>query len=784
MRTSHCTMRSLISFLVRCAVAFILASAAASANAGPNQAPSVTLTSPANGASYMAPAAIALAATASDPDGTVVRVDFYSGTTLIGTATTAPYTATWSNVPAGTYSISAKATDNNGKVGTSSAATVTVASATALVITSPADGEFFSLSGTVSVSGTYEGPTTGNTILIDTPSRSRLAIITDNSYVSYAGSPVLGYDFTLGPNTLTVRLERADLTSVTRSITIHGYDTPVVAFTAPSTATFTAPANVTFAVDAVAPGGAVTQVEFRRNGTPVGTLTSPPYQVTLSNLANGTYTIQAFATSNRGPIGNSSTTIQVLGPNTPPVISITSPASGTIFSQGSNVPITVAASDPDGSVTMVEYFANASPIGTTNVAPFGFTWINPAAGSYALTARATDNRGGQTTSAPVNITISPPNQPPAVSLTAPSGGSTFPLASNVTLSATASDSDGTISKVEFYTGATLIGTRTTAPYSIPWTAMTPGANSLTAKAFDNLNASTVSAPVNVTVTGAVTYLHNDFAGNPIAATDASGAIVWKENFRPYGDRLNNQPAASGNRQWFHGKPVDSDTGLSYFGARYYDATLGRFMGVDAEHFAEDNLQSFNRYSYGNSNPHKFVDPDGHLPIFIPFLAKGLAVAASLVGAYMTGYEAGTVAYNVGTGQQSVGSAVADAAPGIAVGIALGGAGKLALRSLSSSALEKLVGSATSAIPRASNARLQNAIDALFQSTDKIPGGTAGAIRHEMRTGEKVGGKTHTIKGQDRARQLDKILSQEKLNDSDRALAEQIRKDLRDALNGN
>jgi len=49
---------------------------------------------------------------------------------------------------------------------------------------------------------------------------------------------------------------------------------------------------------------------------------------------------------------------------------------------------------------------------------------------------------------------------------------------------------------------------------------------------------------------------------------------------------------------------------------------------------------------------------------------------------MTGYEAGTVAYNVGTGQQSVGSAVADAAPGIAAGVALGGAGKVGLKLIS------------------------------------------------------------------------------------------------------
>src|SRR6185295_17013095 len=168
---------------------------------------------------------------------------------------------------------------------------------------------------------------------------------------------------------------------------------------------------------AKAPGGNVTQVQFLRNGTPVGTVTSPPYQVTLSNLLNGTYTIQANATSDRGPVGSASTVIQVLGPNTPPNISITSPASGTIFSAGSNVPITVNATDPDGTVTLVEYFANGAPIGSTDVSPFNFTWVNPAAGTYSLTARATDNRSGQTTSAAVMITIAPPNSPPTATLT-------------------------------------------------------------------------------------------------------------------------------------------------------------------------------------------------------------------------------------------------------------------------------------------------------------------------------------------------------------------------------
>ena len=72
----------------------------------------------------------------------------------------------------------------------------------------------------------------------------------------------------------------------------------------------------------------------------------------------------------------------------------------------------------------------------------------------------------------------------------------------------------------------------------------------------------------------VTFFHNDAAGTPLLATDAAGAVVWKESYQPYGGKLNNQPAASGNRIGFAGKPFDNVSGLSYAGARYYDPVLG------------------------------------------------------------------------------------------------------------------------------------------------------------------------------------------------------------------
>ncbi len=107
----------------------------------------------------------------------------------------------------------------------------------------------------------------------------------------------------------------------------------------------------------------------------------------------------------------------------------------------------------------------------------------------------------------------------------------------------------------------------------------------------------------------ITYYHNDALGSPIAATDENGKILWKEDYHPYGARIRKESTDS-NQQWYTGKHHENDIGLTYFGARWYDPTIGRFMAIDPVGFKESNIQSYNRYAYANNNPYLFVDPDG------------------------------------------------------------------------------------------------------------------------------------------------------------------------------
>lgn len=183
--------------------------------------------------------------------------------------------------------------------------------------------------------------------------------------------------------------------------------------------------------------------------------------------------------------------------NTPPAVSITSPANGANFTAPATISITASASDSDGSISRVDFYRGTSLIGTATSSPYAINWNNVGGGSYSLTARATDNRGATTISNPVNITV---NTPPAVSIMSPANDASFSAPANITITANATDSDGSVSRVDFYQGTTLIGSTTASPYTISWNNVAPGSYSLTARATDNAGATTTSTAVSVSVT--------------------------------------------------------------------------------------------------------------------------------------------------------------------------------------------------------------------------------------------------------------------------------------------
>jgi RHS repeat-associated protein len=143
------------------------------------------------------------------------------------------------------------------------------------------------------------------------------------------------------------------------------------------------------------------------------------------------------------------------------------------------------------------------------------------------------------------------------------------------------------------------------------------------------NLTAAMAPIPADGSEGTTYYLADQVGTTQMELSASGQPIWEGAFSPFGQEIVNGgeqndpggvlPDGTDNRYKFTGKERDSESGLDYFGARFYDASMGRFMspdynGDDPEPVPYADLanpQSLNLYSYVRNNPLAGIDPDGH-----------------------------------------------------------------------------------------------------------------------------------------------------------------------------
>lgn len=116
-----------------------------------------------------------------------------------------------------------------------------------------------------------------------------------------------------------------------------------------------------------------------------------------------------------------------------------------------------------------------------------------------------------------------------------------------------------------------------------------------------------NTPAGVTMV----YQHYDAHSTLAATSDASGKVLSRHIWSPYGEP---DIAPNASTPGYTGHLTDPDTGLVYMGQRYYDPTLGVFLSTDPVTAHENPLGSFNRYRYANSNPYRFFDPDGRRSI--------------------------------------------------------------------------------------------------------------------------------------------------------------------------
>ena len=397
--------------------------------------PSVSITAPADGASFAAPATIPISVTAMAGTGAAVsRVDFYAGTTLVGSNTESPYSFTWNEVDAGNYLLTARITDSLNRIAVSNAVGITVADN---ALTTPWTTRDI---GTVGLAGSA-GYLNGTFSL----SGSGADIWGTADGFRYVYQPLSG------DGQIIARVASLQNTNTWAKAGVMIRETLA--------------ANSRHALMAVTPGaGTAFQRRLTSGATSIST-TGPrvraPYWVKLERSGN---TFSGYASS-------------------------------------------------DG--------VNWALVGSSVIAMADTVYVGLAVTSHNNSALCTAAMDG------VSVTTGTPVIPPTVSITSPANAASFTAPASIEITASASDgTEGTVSRVDFYAGTTLVGSSTSSPYSITWDNVPVGSYSLTAQVFDSLGVTSTSLPVVVYVNGAA--LPEPWATQDIGAVGVPGNTVYQD----------------------------------------------------------------------------------------------------------------------------------------------------------------------------------------------------------------------------------------------------------------
>lgn len=181
--------------------------------------------------------------------------------------------------------------------------------------------------------------------------------------------------------------------------------------------------------------------------------------------------------------------------------------------------------------------------------------------------------------------------------------------------------------------------------------------------------------------GEVAYYLPDHLGSSSVMVNADGVVIEKTEYDPHGKTsLTSKSGTTKNAKQFYftGKYLDSKTGLYYYGARYYDPEIAKFITPDTVIQDYSDTQAYNRYAYVRNNPVNGVDPSGHMFWFIAAIVKAIIATAVahpvIVGAAVAGATAEVSAMRNGS---NFFQAYAGAIGPTVMGGAVGGLGAMA-----------------------------------------------------------------------------------------------------------
>ena len=485
-------------------------------SAGPpssNVPPSVSITSPAAASQFEAPATINVTAAAQDSDGTIQRVDFFVGSTPIGSATASPFTIAWTNVPAGTYLLTARATDNGGASTTSTARAVTVVAAPRnqppqVAVTAPAAGTTFAVPANIAVAAHASDPDNGVARVEFFAGSVSIGVATDVPYrVTWSNAPA-------GSHTLTAvatDVSGAAASSIAVPITVSGSSIDEIVLHAAVQPQIAGAWVVT--ADATAASGARLQNPDAAAPKLITPFAAPTqaFDLTFNAEAGKAYRLWLRGKALGDSYNNDSVFVQFDGSvdasGTPIWRTNTTSATAVVLEDCSGCGVRGWGWADNGYglsvLGPVVYFAQTGPQRIRIQARedgLAIDQIVLSAAKYTVTAPGITRNDATILAATQPGDESPSaNAPPQVSLTSPVEGRVGTAPATITLAVQTSDADGTVVAVDFYDGSISIARVVTNPFTTQWFSVPAGHHTLTARATDDRGAATTSAPMSITV---------------------------------------------------------------------------------------------------------------------------------------------------------------------------------------------------------------------------------------------------------------------------------------------
>jgi sulfur relay (sulfurtransferase) complex TusBCD TusD component (DsrE family) len=251
-----------------------------------------------------------------------------------------------------------------------------------------------------------------------------------------------------------------------------------------------------FTVSLTATGTPTLVCQWRLGGTNISGATTSSYrQSPATTTQSGNYT--CVVTNSFGSVMSAVATVLITNALLPS-IALTAPVNGTSYAAPATLNLAASVTANGHAITQVQFYNGATLLGTVATTPYNFSWTNVSAGSYSLTAQAVFDSGSTVASTAANVTVS--NVPlPYIALISPTNGASYLAPATISLVASVTTNGRSISKVQFYNGATLLGTATQTPCSLSWTNVSAGSYGVTAQAVYDSGGTVSSATASVMI---------------------------------------------------------------------------------------------------------------------------------------------------------------------------------------------------------------------------------------------------------------------------------------------